>query len=106
MRWSRPDNRLKRASVCPDLTSGATGFVAVAAVIVHFNDTCCDSVTELRSIILKARHLADDYAEQERAAAAVKAWLLARIEKKRRTPSADSVETAPDEPCALERLAA
>src|SRR5215212_12187040 len=68
--------------------------------LVHFNDTCCGSVAELRSIILKARRLADDHAEQERAAAAVKAWLLARIEKKRRTPSADSVETAPDEPCA------
>jgi hypothetical protein len=64
------------------------------------------SVAELRSIILKARGLADDHAEQERAAAAVKAWLLARIEKKRRTPLADEVDTAPGEPCAPERLAA
>jgi hypothetical protein len=74
--------------------------------LVHFNDTCCGSVAALRSIILKARGLADDHAEQERAAAAVKAWLLARIEKKRRTPSADEVDTAPGEPCAPERLAA
>jgi hypothetical protein len=35
---------------------------------VHFNDICCGSVGELRSIILKARRLADDHAEQERAA--------------------------------------
>ena len=74
--------------------------------LVHFNDTCCGSVAELRSIILKARRLADDYVEQERAATAVKAWLLAQIEKKRRPPSEDNVGAAPDEPCAPERLAA
>jgi hypothetical protein len=74
--------------------------------LVHFNDTCCGSVAELRSIILKARRLADDHAQQERAAAAVKAWLLARIEKKRRPSSENNVGTAPDEPCAPERLAA
>jgi hypothetical protein len=61
----------------------------------------------LRSIILKARRLADDHAEQERAAAAAKAWLLAQIEKKRTTPSvSDIVKTVPDEPFASERLAA
>src|SRR5204863_916007 len=54
--------------------------------LVHFNDTCCPSVAELRSIIIKARRLADDHAEQERAAAALKTWLLAQIEKKRRAP--------------------
>src|SRR6516165_3390282 len=43
--------------------------------LVHFNDTRCGSAAELRSIILKARRLADDHAEQEGAAAAVKAWL-------------------------------
>src|SRR5438874_10912447 len=36
--------------------------------LVHFNDSCCGSIAELRSIILKARRLADDHAEQERAA--------------------------------------
>jgi len=71
--------------------------------LVHFNDACCGSVAELRSIILKARRLADDHAEQERAAAAVKTWLLARIEKTRAARSAD---IAPDEPCVPERLAA
>jgi hypothetical protein len=35
---------------------------------VHFNDTYCGSVAELRSIILKARRLAGGHAEQERAA--------------------------------------
>jgi hypothetical protein len=49
--------------------------------LVHFNDSRCDSVAELRSVILKARRLAHDHAEQERAATAVKAWLLAQIEK-------------------------
>ena len=34
--------------------------------LVHFNDTRCGSVSELRSVILKARRLADDQAEQER----------------------------------------
>src|SRR6202045_2462290 len=38
--------------------------------LVHFNDTCCGSVAELRSIILKARRLAADHAQQDRAAAA------------------------------------
>src|SRR5438874_9960891 len=74
--------------------------------LVHFNDTCCSSVAELRSIILKARRLADDHAEQERADAAVKAWLLAQIEKKRARPDVDIARPAPDQPFALERLAA
>ncbi|MGE3283675.1 MAG: hypothetical protein AB7H90_20700 [Alphaproteobacteria bacterium] len=38
--------------------------------------------------------------------ATAKAWLLARIEKKRRPPSADDVNTALGKPCAPERLAA
>src|SRR5207253_2471813 len=29
--------------------------------LVHFNDTCCGSVAELRSIIIKARHPANDH---------------------------------------------
>ena len=73
--------------------------------LVHFNDTCCGSVAELRSI-LKARRLADDHAEQERAAAAVRTWLLAQIEKKRCAPSADIADTAPYAPFVPERLAA
>jgi len=74
--------------------------------LVHFNDTCCGGVAELRSIILKARCLADDHAEQESAAAVVKTWLLAQIEKKRRAPSADIADTALDAPFVPERLAA
>ena len=74
--------------------------------LVHFNDKRCGSAAELRSVILKARRLAHDDAERERAAAAVKAWLLAQIEKKRTTPAAGiSPDTAP-EPFAPERLAA
>jgi hypothetical protein len=74
--------------------------------LVHFNDTRCGSVAELRSVILKARRLVHDHTEQDRAAAAVKTWLLAQIEKKRAASAADIVETAPHEPFALERLAA
>jgi hypothetical protein len=74
--------------------------------LVYFNDTGCGSVTELRSVILKARRLADDHAEQERAAASVKTWLLAQIAKKRPALSADITDTVPDEPFAPTRLAA
>jgi hypothetical protein len=44
--------------------------------LVHFNDTRCGSVAELRSVILKARRLAGDDAERERAAAAVKSAII------------------------------
>src|SRR5271168_4668847 len=50
--------------------------------LVHFNDTRCGSVAELRFVILKARRLAHDDAERERAATAVKIWLLAQMRKK------------------------
>jgi hypothetical protein len=73
--------------------------------LVHFNDRCCGSVAELRSIILKARRLADDHAERERADATAKAWLLAQIAKKRPARSADIADTTP-EPSVPERLAA
>ena len=74
--------------------------------LVHFNDTCCGSAAELRSIILKARRLADNHAEQERAAIAARTWLLAQIAKKRAAPVAGIAETAPRDPFAPERLAA
>ena len=74
--------------------------------LVHFNDTRCGSLAELRSVIVKARRLARDDAERERAAAAVKTWLLAQIEQKRAAPASDIVETASDEPLVRERLAA
>src|SRR5436305_4722358 len=45
--------------------------------LVHCNDTRCDSIAELRSVIVKARRLARDDVERERATAAVKTWLLA-----------------------------
>jgi hypothetical protein len=66
--------------------------------LVHFNDTRCGSVAELRSVILKARRLAHDHGERERAAAAVKTWLLAQSRERRPVASAESV--------APERLAA
>jgi hypothetical protein len=74
--------------------------------LVHFNDTRCGSIAELRSIILKARRLADDVAERERAATAAKNWLLAQVEKSRAEIAADIGETAPGEPLPPERLAA
>jgi hypothetical protein len=73
--------------------------------LVHFNDTRCGSAGELRSFILEARRLAHDDVERERAAAAVKTWLLAQIEKKR-AARASIGESAPDEPFASERRAA
>jgi hypothetical protein len=74
--------------------------------LVHFNDTRCGSVAELRSVMVKARRLARDDAERERAAAAVKTWLLAQIEVKRAAPASDIVEAASSEQFAPERLAA
>ena len=49
--------------------------------LVHFNDTRCGSIAELRSIILKARLLADDVVERKRAATGAENWLLTQIEK-------------------------
>ena len=74
--------------------------------LVHFNDTRCGSAAELRSVILKARRLADDDEERERAAAAAKAWLLDQIQKRRSAASAHTEETGPGQPFASERLAA
>ena len=74
--------------------------------LVHFNDTRCGSAAELRSVILKARRLAHDDAERERAAAAAKAWLLDQIQKRRSAAAAHSEKTVADQPFALERLAA
>jgi hypothetical protein len=74
--------------------------------LVHFNDIRCSSVAELRSVILKARRLAHDHGAQERAAAAVRTWLLAQIENKRAAPLPDIMKTAPDGAFAPERLAA
>jgi hypothetical protein len=73
---------------------------------VHFNDRRCGSVAELRSVILRARRLARDDAGRERAAAAVKTWLLAQIEKERAAPASDIEEMAPAEALASELLAA
>jgi hypothetical protein len=74
--------------------------------LVYFNDTRCGSVAELRSVILKARFLAHDNAERERAAVAVRTWLLARIAKKRAAAGPDIRETTLEEPITPERLAA
>jgi hypothetical protein len=52
----------------------------------------------------QARRLADDHAEQDRAAAAAKTWLLAQIGKKR-SASSHIADTAP-KLFAPERLAA
>jgi hypothetical protein len=61
--------------------------------LVHFNDTRCGSAAELRSIILKARRIVHDDAERERAAAAVKTWLLAQIGKRQAAADTASVES-------------
>src|SRR5271155_4915842 len=74
--------------------------------LVHFNDTRCGSVAELRSVIFKARRLARDDAERERAAAAVKPGLPPKREKKRPARAPDIVDPGWQEPFAHERLAA
>ena len=74
--------------------------------LVQFNDARCGSAAELRSVILKARRLAHDDAERERAAAAVKAWLLDQIRKRRSARTADIEESVPEQPFGCERLAA
>ena len=74
--------------------------------LVHFNDTRCGSISELRSIILKARLLADDVAERKRAAAAAENWLLAQIAKRRAETVAEVEETVVAGSLAPERLAA
>jgi hypothetical protein len=72
--------------------------------LVHFNDTRCGSIAELRSIIFKARRLADDVAERERAATAAKNWLFAQVKKSQaKTAAAEIGDTVPLSP---ERLAA
>src|SRR5258708_7978170 len=43
--------------------------------LVHFNDTRCGSVAELRSVIVKARRLGHEDAERQRAGPAAKTWL-------------------------------
>jgi hypothetical protein len=68
--------------------------------LVHFNDHRCGSLAELRSVILKARRLAHDNAERDRAAAAAKTWLLAQIEQKQ------AAAASQNEPLVPERLAA
>jgi len=75
--------------------------------LVHFNDNRCGTVAELRSVIVKARRLAHDTAERDRAAAALKAWLLAEIDKKQpATAAAHIAKPAPHELLARDRLAA
>ena len=75
--------------------------------LVHFNDNRCGTVAELRSVIVEARRLAHDTAEREPAAAAVKAWLLAQIEKKQAAKAAADIgQSAPDGLLACDRLAA
>ena len=51
--------------------------------LVYFNDHRCRSIAELRSVIVKARALALQEPERERAAAAVERWLLAEVERER-----------------------
>jgi hypothetical protein len=63
------------------------------------------SAAELRSHILKARRLAYDDVERERAAAAVKAWLLDQIQNRGSARAAHTEKTVPDQPLAPQRLA-
>jgi len=99
-------SRLHRLPTAPAIALLQDAMPRPGLPLVHFNDTRCGRVAELRSVIVKARHLARDDAQRERAAAAVKTWLLAQIEKNRAEPASDIVKTASDEQFAPERLAA
>ena len=68
--------------------------------LVHFNDHRCGSLAELRAVIVKARRLAHDNADRQRAATAAKTWLLSQIERQR---GATATTSGPPTP---ERLAA
>jgi hypothetical protein len=96
-------SRKHRLSAAPVIALLQDAMPRPGLPLVHFNDTRCGSIAELRSVILKARRLAHHDADRERAAAAAKRWLLSQIEKKR---AADIGETAPGEPFTPERLAA
>src|ERR1700757_4361797 len=67
-------SRQHRLPTKPGIGLSRGGMLRPGPPLVHFNDTCCGSVGELRSIILKARRLSDDHAEQEWASAALKTW--------------------------------
>jgi hypothetical protein len=99
-------SRKHRLSAAPVIALLQDAMPRPGLPLVHFNDTRCGSIAELRSVILKARGLAHDDVERERAAAAVKAWLLAQTEKRPSAPAADAGETTPGAPFAPIRLAA
>ena len=74
--------------------------------LVHFNDDRCGSAAELRSVILKARRLANDHAERERAGRRGKD-LAARPDRERRAATAVAKgEPEQDAPLPTERHAA
>src|SRR6267378_7849867 len=76
-------SRLHRLPTAPAIALLQDAMPRPGLPLVHFNDTSCGSIAELRSIILKARRLADDVAKREQAATATKNWLLAQIKKSR-----------------------
>jgi hypothetical protein len=81
--------------------------------LVYFNDRC-RSFAELRAVIVEARTLALGETDRQRAAAAVERWLLAEVERERRTkvPAGEratynlSARSAGETTNAPERLAA
>ena len=93
-----PLSRKHRLPMAPVIALLQHAMPRLGLPIVHFNDTHCGSAAELRSVILKARRLAHDDAERERAAATVKTWLFAQVEKKRAATAADIGETASHSP--------
>jgi hypothetical protein len=56
--------------------------------LIHFNDHHCGSAAELRSVIVKARALALESEQHERAAAALRHGLLVEVERERAAPTA------------------
>ena len=84
------------------VASGAARYLLEEAIprgcgrrLVYFNDHRCRSIADLRSVIVKARALALQEPERERAAAAAERWLLAEAERERaaRTAAGDQRPT-------------
>src|SRR5207248_9205040 len=57
-------SRKHRLSMAPAIALLQDAMPRPGLPLVHFNDTRCGSVAELRSVILKARRLAHDDAER------------------------------------------
>jgi hypothetical protein len=74
--------------------------------LIGFNDRRCRSAAELRSVILKARAVAVENAEHDRAAEAFKQRLLAELDRDRAVRRAAGCRAPAEKSMPAQRLAA